>query len=654
MPFVEGESLRDRLTREKQLPLEHAVKYTCEVADALHSAHRRGVVHRDIKPENILLQEGHAIVADFGIARAVSAAGEEHSTGTGGLVIGTPMYMSPEQATGDEEVTGRSDVYSLACVLYEMLTGEPPFSGPTIESVVRQHIAADPKLVTDLRATVPVRLAVAVQRALAKTPADRFATVHSFADALRADGAYRSREPAAASIAVLPFTNMSADPENEFFSEGITEDIINALTKVPELRVASRTSAFAFKGRSQDVRTIGERLMVGKVLEGSVRKAANRLRITAQLINTADGYHVWSDQYDRDLDDVFAIQDEISQAIVSALKIKLSSGASLASQQTHDLDAYDLYVKGRYFWNRRGPGLRKAEEHFTAAVDRDPNYAQAHAALADTYNLLGWYQVVAPADAFPRAKAAALRALEISESVAEAHASLAFALMYYDWAWAEAEHEFKRAIELHPGYATAHHWYAEYLMAMGRIDEAIEEADRALELDPVGLIINVVVAMANYYGRRYDRAIEACRRTVEMDPAFSPVYLWLAPAYLQKGLHDEAIRACEAAAELAPAHAPIERIQGVQGVALALSGRRGDAKRMLGEMEARAQATYVPAFERALVHFGLDNRDVGFEWLQRAYEERSMGLAFLKVDPMLDAVRDDERLRELMERMALT
>ncbi len=302
MPYVDGESLRDRLNREKQLPVEHAIKYTREVADALHSAHRHGVIHRDIKPDNILLQEDHAIVADFGIARAVSAAGGDHLTESG-LAIGTPIYMSPEQAAGGDEVTGSSDVYSLACVLYEMLTGDPPFTGPTIESVVRQHLTTDPKLVTDLRATVPIALTSALQKALAKTPADRFTTARGFAEALTHEDAAGSHEPAAASIAVLPFTNMSADPENEFFTEGITEDIINALTKIPELRVASRTSAFAFKGQAQDVRAIGERLMVSKVLEGSVRKAANRLRITAQLINTADGYHIWSEQYDRELDD---------------------------------------------------------------------------------------------------------------------------------------------------------------------------------------------------------------------------------------------------------------------------------------------------------------------------------------------------------------
>ncbi|KKK78674.1 hypothetical protein LCGC14_2841190, partial [marine sediment metagenome] len=397
----------------------------------------------------------------------------------------------------------------------------PPFTASTSQAVMARHAIDPVPSLSTVRATVPRLVEAAITKALAKVPADRFATAGEFAEALTHEDAAGSREPAAASIAVLPFTNMSADPENEFFAEGITEDIINALTKIPELRVASRTSAFAFKGKGQDVRAIGERLMVSKVLEGSVRKAANRLRITAQLINSADGYQVWSEQYDRELDDVFAIQDEISHAIVSALKIKLSSGnVALAKRQTHDLDAYNMYVKGRYFWNRRGAGLVKAEKYFTEATNRDPEYAQAHAAVADTYNLLGWYQLRPPKEAFPRAKAAALKALDIDETIAEAHTSLAFAYMYYDWAWAAAEHEFTRAIQLHPGYATTHHWYAEYLMAMGRTEDAIEEAERAQELDPVGLIINVVVGMANYYGRRYDRAIEACQRTVEMDPAF--------------------------------------------------------------------------------------------------------------------------------------
>lgn len=309
-----------------------------------------------------------------------------------------------------------------------------------------------------------------------------------------------------------------------------------------------------------------------------------------------------------------------------------------------------MYVKGRYFWNRRGAGLVKAEKYFTEATNRDPKYAQAHAAVADTYNLLGWYQLRPPKEAFPRAKAAALKALDIDETIAEAHTSLAFAYMYHDWAWAEAEHEFKRAIQLHPGYATTHHWYAEYLMAMGRTEDAIEEAERAQELDPVGLIINVVVGMANYYGRRYDRAIEACQRTVEMDPAFGPAYVWLAPAFLEKGLYDDAISASEMEASLAPAHPVTKRIC---GVAYALSGQRGKAEQILSELETRAEKTYVSAFDLAVLHFGLGNTDVGFDWLQRAYHERAVWLAFLKVDPMLDAVRDDGRFRKLLTQMAL-
>jgi len=395
MPYVEGESLRGRLIRERQLPLDDALRISREVADALDYAHGRDVVHRDIKPENILFQAGHAVVSDFGIARAIRVAGVKRFTGSG-IAVGTPGYMSPEQAAGVEQLDGRSDLYSLACVLYEMLAGDPPFTGWSAQAILaRQAVEPVPRLRT-VRDTVPEWLEQVVTKALARAPADRFATAGDFIAALAKHGPLAVTAPAptlvqplpaaANSIAVLPFVNMSAEPENEYFSDGITEEIINALSAVGSLRVASRTSSFSFKGATQDIRAIAERLQVSAVLEGSVRRADTKLRVTAQLISAADGFHLWSATYEREMKDVFAIQDEIARAIVNALKVKLTSEPRLALVEPHtdNVEAYALYLKARYFWRRKSAsGLKKGIEYFEQAIALDPRYSLAYAGLAD-------------------------------------------------------------------------------------------------------------------------------------------------------------------------------------------------------------------------------------------------------------------------------
>ncbi len=406
MPNMEGHSLRERLERERQLPLEDALRITREVAAALDYAHRHQVIHRDIKPENILLHEGSAMVADFGIGKALSGDGSITQTG---VAIGTPAYMSPEQAGGESDVDGRSDLYSLGCVLYEMLSGEPPFTGPTAQAIIaKRFVSPIPKV----RATrdVPEAVDQVVTRALSRTPVDRFPTAAEFAAALAAitrNGAGRPAvEPRSAgqkAIAVLPLTNMSADPENEYFSDGMTEEIINALSKVPGVQVASRSSSFAFKGKEVDVRQVGDKLGVASVLEGSVRKVGNRIRITAQLVNVDNGYQLWAETYDRQLEDVFAIQDEISRAIVDALKLRLGGHTEHVVAPTKSIEAYNLYLKGRFFFNKlTEPSLRKALEFFQLALLQDPGFARAYAGIADVWCNLAddW---VAPDDAYPRA-----------------------------------------------------------------------------------------------------------------------------------------------------------------------------------------------------------------------------------------------------------
>jgi len=362
MPFVEGDSLRDRLEREEQLPLEEALQVTREIADALSYAHSRDVVHRDVKPENILFQAGHAVVSDFGIARAITAAASGTLT-EAGIPIGTPGYMSPEQALAKRHLDGRSDIYSLGCVLYEMLAGEPPFTGPTAQAVLARHSLDPVPPLRTVRQAVPLAIEQAVMKALEKVPADRFATASEFADALRTPRASGPAPTAAIpkSIVVLPFANLSPDPDNEYFSDGITEEIINALSQLPGLHVAARTSSFAFKGKSAGIAEVGARLKVATVLEGSVRKAGSRVRITAQLVNVADGYHLWSERYDRELDDIFAIQDAIARTIAHRLEVALAgpAGDMLVTPPTESLAAYQLYLKARYFWNQRGSASQK-------------------------------------------------------------------------------------------------------------------------------------------------------------------------------------------------------------------------------------------------------------------------------------------------------
>src|SRR2546422_1318112 len=557
MPYIEGESLRDRLEREGQLPLEDALRITREVASALGYAHDHDVVHRDIKPENILLSGGEAVVADFGIARAITVAAGGKLTATG-LAIGTPGYMSPEQGMGSDRVDGRRGPHALACVLYEMLAGEPPFTGPSAESIVRQHLAAAPPRVSAMRAAIPPAIEEAITRALAKTPADRFATAAEFVEALAAPG-QRVRDtgrrtsrlaagaglavtlvaaaagllvlsrshgtPALAgrtgqSIAVLPFVNVSGAPQEEYLSDGISEELINALSKLPQLQVVARPSSFAFKGKNEDVRQIGQALRVATVLGGSVRRAANRLRVTAQLTDARNGYTLWSETYDRQMGDVFAVEDEISHAIMRALQVHLVSGDSLMllRRPTRDVEAYELYLKGRYFYYKGGVGpTQQPFAYFQQALAHDSNYALAYAGLADAYQRLTYGTYLRPREGMAKARAAVLKALALEPTLAEAHASLGDQLCHYDWDWPAAERELRRAIELNPSLAYAHYLYSHCLVAHKRFDKALAEARRAHELDPVNADVATSLASILYVARRYDEAIAVQRKSLDLD-----------------------------------------------------------------------------------------------------------------------------------------
>ena len=527
MPFVEGESLRDRLTHEKQLPVEDAVQIGRDIAAALDYAHRHGVVHRDIKPENVMLHEGEAIVTDFGIAKAVSAAGGESLTQTG-MAVGTPAYMSPEQASGDREPDGRSDIYSLGCVLYEMLTGSAPFTGPTVQSIIMKRFTEPVPSVRATRSTVTAELEQVVSKALAKDPTDRFQTANLLVQGLGSPKVVTppNATPLATpltttkkSIAVLPFADMSPQKDQDYFCEGIAEEIINALSKIEALHVASRSSAFAFKGH-QDVRKVGEQLGAGTVLEGSVRKAGNRLRISAQLVKVADGYQLWSERYDRELEDVFAIQDEIAENIVKALRVVLSDREKRAIEKapTANVQAYEFYLRGRqYFHQWRKKGVEYARRMFERAMDIDPDYALAHAGAADCCSALyTWWDASKPnlegADSYSR------RALALDPELAEAHEARGLALTLRKQ-YEEAEAEFQEAIRLNPKLFEAHYFFARACLAQGKYEQAAKLFEQASELRPEDYQSPVILAeVYKALGRSAD-ADAANRRGVQLAEA---------------------------------------------------------------------------------------------------------------------------------------
>jgi len=492
MPYVEGESLRERLDREQLLPVDEAIRHACSIASALDYAHRQQIVHRDIKPENIMLYEGEAMVMDFGIAKAVSAAGSETLTQTG-MMVGTPAYVSPEQAAGESNIDGRSDQYSLACMLYEMLSGERPFTGATAQAIMAKRFTETVKPIRSVRSSVSENVERAINKAMSTDVSGRFRTTAMFGQALASTSLSTPTDTetmpqpvvsSAKSIAVLPFTNMSADPENEYFTDGMAEEIINALSKIQTLRVASRTASFALKGKNEEIAEIGRKLKVSTFLEGSVRKMGNRLRITAQLVNVADGYHLWSERYDREMEDVFAIQDDISQSIVKALRVILSEDEKKAIEKarTENVKAYEYYLRGRQFFEIRRKSLEYARQMFKKAIDLDPQYALAHAGVADCCSLL-YMMFDARESNLRQAEAASHRALELEPDLAEAHLARAIAV-WLNRNFPEAEAEFEKAMKLDPKLYEAPYFYGRARMSQGRFAEAARLFERAGALRP--------------------------------------------------------------------------------------------------------------------------------------------------------------------------
>ena len=652
--YVPGGSLRDRLNRERMLALGDALRVTREVGSALESAHRNGYVHRDVKPENILLAEGHAMLADFGVAFVLAADAGEPITDVG-LALGTPEYMSPEQASGERNLGVGSDVYSLACVIFEMLTGQPPFRGVNARATMAMHVTQTPPMSRAVRPELPASLDRVLAKALAKAPDQRYATVGEFLGALEGIALARLSTARAAprTIAVLPLVNASPEAENEYLSDGITDELIVALAKVEGLRVASRTSVFALKGKAQDVRAIGALLGAAVVLEGTVRKAGERLRITAQLTSTDDGQLLWSQRYDRTLEDVFAIQDEIANTIVSTLRATTfaSLETPVAKRHTENVRAHSLYLRGRHAWNKRTQeGVFEAIDFFEQAIAEDPGYALAYTGLADSFALLLDYRSVPVKEWHERAKEYARKALALDESLAEAHTSLAWSLFIYDWDWDGAAHEFRRALELDPKYATAHQWHAFSLASLGRLDEALLEGHVAQELDPASVSIRRTLGWLYYYARRYEQAIYHLSRAIEMNPEAEETYRVLGLALTMQGDLTEAERVLREAIALRGAG---PYTVATLGHVLGRAGQRDEALTHLRDLEQRAAAGYVSSVAFATVHIGLGDVERALDWTERAHEERRGWVTYLRINPIFDSLRESPRFHALIEKMGL-
>jgi len=666
MPFVEGESLRDRLAREKQLPLDDALQIACEVADALGYAHHRRVIHRDIKPENILLAGGHARVADFGIARAFDAAGGERLTETG-LAIGTPSYMSPEQSVGEGGLDGRSDLYALGCVLYEALAGEPPYTGPTAQAIIAKRMTQPVPSVRTLRETVPPGLEAALTRVLAKSPADRFATAEEFARALtsrdpppprsfrsrrtpriaaaavltiavmaavwtvdRRSGSDVPRASAAPSLAVLPFETMGNDTANAYFAEGIAEEVANALAQIPGLRIAGRRSAMRFSGKGATAEDVGAALDVGAVLEGTVRRAGNRIRVSAQLTSAGDGLVLWSQSYDRELKDVFAVQDEIAHAIADALQVTYAGGGG-AVRGPIDLEAYDLYLKGLYFYRRRtSTSLTQSLASLEQAVTRDSTFAAAHAALAMTLLTLPYNSLTPMGQVLPEARAAAQRAARLDPASAEAHTALGLAHAEA-FEWAEAEVEYRRAIVLDPNAAEAYYRLGHMFIAQRRVPEAIVELRLAKAHDPLYFITAAFLGWALTLAGEYDAGITEVRRGLELEPTALPSMNILASSYYLANYPDSA---AVFARRVAAATSSVPARLGTSAFVLARTGHRDEAEVLLQRLEALPSATWTRSSGLAFAYLGLGDTSRALAAMERAVAtDGDMLVNFMRIMP---------------------
>ena len=675
MEFVEGSTLKE-LISARGLSLAKTLAYAVQVAWALAKTHAAGVVHRDLKPSNIMVTgEGQIKLLDFGLAKLAEireAASDETATlglTQEGMALGSVGYMSPEQAEG-LHVDARSDIFSFGLVLYEMLTGQSAFQRATKLSTLAALLHESPAPLDAHLHDYPPELENLLDRCLHKKPERRFQAMLEVRQALeslasRADAistSATSRIPSAprpergSAIAVLPFANLSSDPDHQYFSDGLAEEIITALSNVRSLRVTARTSAFRFRSKELDLQEVGEKLRVDYVLLGSVRRAGNRLRVTVQLVDPKHDYCIWSERYDRMLDDVFLIQDEIASAVVEALKHQISGipdGAEPAWEQRKDRQAKDVhvhedYLRGRYCLARRSlDSLHQGIAFFTAALEKDPAHALSKVGLADCYNLLGYYNERPPREAFPKAKAAAEQAIALNGSLGEAYASLAYSLIFHDWDWAAAERAFQQAARLAPGYVSVKHWKTWLHFARDEFDAALTSIREAQQADPLAPIVNSHVGLALAYAGRAGQGVDQILRTLELDPDFALAHYHLGTVYSLSGGLDRAIDAFETADRKSAGSLGLGRL----GCAYASAGRRDEALRTLQRMEQASG--YISPLELAYVHAGFEDADSAFHLLERAAEDRSADLVRFRLHSWPPNFRRDPRFQIFAERIGL-